>query len=128
MNRYSDEVDTTRTGFLRRGRYDARPGRRAVVVPDLDELRGPTSGVVELPNRLFWQPDKTFDLDNPALLKFMYEVVLCEAASVEELRAWLDGDTLVRVWPSIFVPRGVRLAWEQRHPQLRTSTVAAAAA
>jgi hypothetical protein len=117
-------VDTTRAGFRRRVPYEARPGRRAVVAADLADLHGPTSGVVELPNRLFWQPDRHVNLDNPALLAWMYETVLCEAANVRELYTWLDGPTLIRLWPDIFVPRGVRQAWEERHPVLRTQAAA----
>ncbi len=105
--------------------YEARPGRRAVVVDDLSELRGPTGGVVELPHRLFWQPDRHVDLGEPPLLAWLYETVLREAATVEELRTWLDGPTLIRLWPELFVPRGVRRAWEERHPVLRTRTAAA---
>jgi hypothetical protein len=99
--------------------YEARPGRRAVVAGSLGDLHGPTAGIVELPHRLFWQPDRRVNLDNPALLAWMYETVLCEAVTVDELRAWLDGPTLVRVWPDLFLPRGVRQAWEDRHPVLR---------
>ena len=55
--------------------FEARPGRRAVVVDDLSVLRGPTSGVVGLPNRLFWQPHHTVDLDKPGLLAWLYENV-----------------------------------------------------
>ena len=97
----------------------SRPGRAAVVVTDLDFLRGPTSGVVELPHRLFWQADRHVDLDNPALLAWMYETVLQEAASVDELHAWIDRDKLAELWSEIFLPRGLRAAWEHRHPQLR---------
>lgn len=32
--------------------------RRVVVLDDLGDLAGPTSGVVELPHRLFWQPKR----------------------------------------------------------------------
>jgi hypothetical protein len=110
----------------RRGRdpYQARPGRRAVTVSDLSELCGPTSGVVELPHRLFWQPERQVNLDRPALLAWMYETVLREATTVEELRSWLDGPTLVRLWSDLFVPRGVRRAWEERHPSLRARAAA----
>jgi len=108
----------------RRDPYQARPGRRAVTVPDLAELHGPTSGMVELPHRLFWQPDRHVNLDRPALLSWMYETVLREATTVEELRTWLDGPTLVRLWNDLFVPRGVRLAWEERHPSLRARAAA----
>jgi hypothetical protein len=108
-----------------RVRYLARPGRHVVLVADLGELRGPTTGVVELPHRLFWQPNRRVDLDRPALLAWMYETVLREAATVDELRTWLDRENLIRLWPELFLPRGVRLAWEERHPALRTRSRAA---
>lgn len=101
----------------RQGRAGARH-RRVVVAPRLDELHGPTSGVIELPNRLLWRPDRHVNLDHPAILQWMYAVVLREAATVDELRTWLDGDTLVRLWPEIYLPRWVRQAWRDRHPEL----------
>lgn len=115
----------TRARAGRRVLDEARPGRRAVVAADLTELRGPTGGIVELPHRLFWQPNRMIDLDNPAVLAWMYETVLREAVSPDELRTWLDGATLVRLWPDLFVPRGVRAAWEGRHPMLSRLPVAA---
>jgi hypothetical protein len=96
-----------------------------VVVEDLSELHGPTSGVIELPHRLHWQRDRRVDLDKPYLLAWVYETVLTEAALREELRAWLDGPTLIRLWPDLFVPRGVRQAWEERHRVLRARAAAA---
>ncbi len=113
-------------GLVRRA-TDARPGRTAVVITDLDELRGPTAGVVTLPNRLFWQ-DHRFDLDHPSELIWMYENVLRESVRLDELRTWLDGPTLVRVWPQLFVPRAVRTAWETRHTGLRDAAVLVGAA
>lgn len=89
-----------------------------VVAADLAELRGPTSGVVELPHRMFWQPDRHVNLDNPALLRWMYETVLREAVALEELRTWLDGSTLLRVWPDLYLPPWVRQAWMAAHPDL----------
>jgi hypothetical protein len=93
-----------------------------VVAADLAQLRGPVRGVVELPNRLFWQPDRRVDLDNGALLRWMYETVLREAVSGAELRTWLDGSTLRELWSDLHVPAGVRTAWEARHPSLRSVT------
>lgn len=69
----------------------ARPGKRAVVAPDLTELHGPTGGVVGLPHRMFWQADRTFDLDRPFYLQWLYEIVLREAVTRDELRTWSDG-------------------------------------
>ena len=122
---YPERVDTTRIRRNTRAPYQARPGRRAVVASSLAELRGPVTGIVELPNRLFWQPDRHVDLDAPGLLIWMYETVLREAATVDELCAWLHGPTLVRLWPDLYVPGGVRRAWEERHPALQVRIIAA---
>lgn len=89
-----------------------------VVAADLDDLRGPTSGVVELPHRMFWQPDRHVNLDNPALLRWMYETVLRESVSLEELATWLDGPTLLQVWPELYLPPWVKRAWMAAHPDL----------
>jgi hypothetical protein len=105
--------------------YQARPGRPAVVADSLTDLRGPTSGVIEPPLRLFWQPDRHVDLDNPAVRGWWYETVLREAVKPDDLRDWLDGATLTTLWPDLYLPRGVRAAWERRHPGLRGRSAAA---
>ena len=108
-------------------RYQSRPGRLAVVAASLAELRGPTEGTVELPLRLFWSSlDRTFDLGTPYMLRSMYETVLVEASRPEDLTAYLDGDTLIALWPDLYLPKGVRQAWEDQHPVLRPAAVPAA--
>jgi hypothetical protein len=103
----------------------ARPGKRALVARSMADFRGPTSGVVELPHRLFWQADRHFNLDEPFMLQLMYEIVLLEAVSQDELRTWLDAQTLHRLWPKLYLPHGVRRDWEKRHPSLRAARLAA---
>lgn len=106
-------------------RNQARPGRAALVIADLADLQGPVHGTVELPLRLFWSPPGcTFDLGDPGMLRSMYETVLREAIRVEELAAFLQGDLLVALWPALFLPKGVRRAWEEHHPALCTSPAA----
>ncbi len=103
-----------------RTQYAARPGRRVIVVTDLDSLRGPLRGSVELPLRLYWSgPSPVFDLGEPYLRRWMYQIVLREASRPDDLTRYLDRDTLIAVWPQLDLPRGVRQAWEERHPQLR---------
>ena len=107
-------------------RYPSRPGRRALVAADLDSLRGPAAGLVELPLRLFWSlPGHQFDLDDSDTRRWYYETVLREASRPEDLTSYLDGATLVRLWPDLFLPKGVRRAWEEQHPSLRAAAVAA---
>jgi hypothetical protein len=72
-----------------------------------------------------WQRDRTLDLDDPWERCWLYEIVLAEAIRLDELRTWLDGATLCRVWSDLHLPRGVRRAWEERHPGLRRRQAAA---
>jgi hypothetical protein len=105
--------------------YQARSGRSVLVVNDLADLRGPAQGTVELPIWLFWSSaDHTFDLSKPFMLRSMYETVLREAARAEDLTTYLNGQTLAAVWPDLHLPKGVRLAWEERHPALRAVAAA----
>src|SRR5688500_3535128 len=97
----------------------ARPHRPVLVAGTLGEPTGPAHGPVELPLRLWWNPVRTFDLDEPTMLAWMYENVLREAVRGDELRGYLHGPTLVRIWPELSLRRGVRAAWEARHPLLR---------
>ena len=94
---------------------DARP---VVVIARLAELRGPTAGTVTLPKRLDWGPRPTYDLDDPVRVSSLYRTVLREALSDEDLRGFLDGQTLVGLWSTIVIPQQLRSAWEQQHPEL----------
>jgi hypothetical protein len=96
-----------------------------LVAARLSDLTGPVHGSVELPIWLFWYPDRTFDLDEPGMLPWMYQVVLREASSAEDL-AYLNGDALTALWPDLHLPRGVRRAREDIHPELRSASVPAA--
>ena len=101
------------------------PGRRAVLVADrLDGLDGPEHGVVELPIWLFWFPDRRFDLDEPGMLPWLYQIVLREARRPGDL-GYLNGARLASLRPDLHLPRDVRQAWEERHPVLRAAPVPA---
>jgi len=108
-----------------RTQHPARPGRRAVVVRDLASLHGPARGVVVLPLRLYWSPPgRVFDLAKPHSLQAMYQFVLGEADNAEDLTAYLNADLLAAVWPELFLPKGIRRAWEEHHPELRAGAAA----
>jgi len=99
----------------------------APVAASLADLAGPVHGVVELPLRLFWSAtDRTFDLDQPSMLRALYEAVLREASRPHDLTRYLNGEILVAVWPDLFLPKGVRRAWEDQHPELRAARLTAA--
>lgn len=83
-----------------------------------DSLHGPTSGIVTLPHHLDWSGSSSYDLDEPAILATMYKTVLLEAATLEDLRTWLDRDRLTRIWPELWLPRALRRGWQERFPEL----------
>ena len=115
-------------GHRARQGHRARPGRGVLVIRDLTNLRGPAHGMIQLPQRLFWSaPDCTFDLDDPATLRSVYQKVLREAINSGELVTYLNGDMLVSVWPDLFLPENIRRAWEHVHPVLAARRAAAAA-
>lgn len=104
----------------------ARPGRRVLVALDLADLKGPVTGTVELPLRLFWSgTERTFEISDPDVRRWIYETVLQNATRPDDLATLLDGATLVAVWPRLFLPKGVRQAWEDEHPILRATAAAA---
>jgi len=93
--------------------------RKPYVVADrLDDLHGPTAGTVELPAHLDWSGNARYDLDKPARLASMYRTVLNEAGSIDDLRQWLDGRMLSRLWSTLWLPLPLRRLWESRFPEL----------
>jgi hypothetical protein len=115
-------------GVPARAPRHARPHRGVLVIRNLDDLRGPATGAVELPLRLFWSaPDRVFDLGDRAATQSMYQKVLREASRAEELTSYLNRGILVAVWPELYLPEAVRRAWESAHPALAAARAAAAA-
>ncbi len=93
---------------------------RAIAVPgSLDDLQGPLEGQVRLPHHLDWSARAVYDLSDERWRRLLYEIVLEEAATVEDLRTWINGEALLESWPHLYLPRVVRAAWEARHPALR---------
>jgi hypothetical protein len=93
----------------------------------LDELHGPTHGVVELPLHMAWSGMTSYDMGNPRQRMGLYRTVLHEGLH-DDLPHYLDQDLLLEMWPvlRILVGRTVRTVWEDAFPQLASRTRAAA--
>ncbi|MCL2467428.1 MAG: hypothetical protein FWF02_14835 [Micrococcales bacterium] len=92
--------------------------RPTFVVDRLDDLSGPTQGVVTLPLVLDWTPANTYDLSCEPRVRRLYETVLSEALSEDDVQTYVDKTTLVRLWRRLRLPPRVRVAWESVHPEL----------
>lgn len=104
--------------------YQRRP---VLVASDLQMLRGPGAGRVELPVSLHWSGDDcaaVFNLDDPRQRPALYTTVLREAGDPADLQAWLNADLLIDLWPRLVLPRAVRAAWEEQHEVLSAAGAA----
>lgn len=102
---------------------EAMPGafaryRPVVVADSLDDLRGPTVGVVTLRPNLDWGPNPRYDLAVPGRLLDLYSVVLTEAIDVSDL-AFVNGAILRAVWGELNLATRIRDRWEDRFAVLR---------
>jgi hypothetical protein len=59
-----------------------------------------------------------YDLDAPGRVVDLNRAVLIEAASPQDLYAYLDERVLRRLWALLWLPAQLRRAWEQRFPVL----------
>lgn len=92
---------------------------RPYTVPDtLDELTGPTTGVLELPGHLDWGPRREYNLDDFSDSRLLYMRVIRESTHVEDLRRFLNTRVLMRLWSELVLPTRVRALWEDRFPSL----------
>lgn len=99
----------TSTGYAKRRPY--------VVPARLDDLDGPAHGMVELPAHLGWTGRRGYDLDDPADIAVLYERIIVEATSLDDLD--LLAATIVRaLWSRLFLPARVRELWQARFPEL----------
>lgn len=83
------------------------------VPADLSCLRGPTTGRITLPHRLYWSgtgAPRTLDLTDPAERDLLYSIVLTEGLE-EDVCTLLDAEILAGLWPTLWLSPHVRDAW-----------------
>lgn len=101
------------------GRITYRDTKPFCVPASLDELTGPSTGIVHLPVRLSWAPgDGSFSLDDDGERTTVYQCVIGEG-SVEDQRRYLNRDTLTDMWPILRLDLAITAAWENRFNVLR---------
>jgi hypothetical protein len=103
-------------------RSNPKPHRYVRPYPEpperLADLTGATSGVIELPIAIDWGPSRRYDLGKDADRRIVYERVLREAATPDQLVRYVNGAFLVEVWHRLWLPIPIRLKWEERFPEL----------
>jgi len=123
---------TARTGAPGTSHPVPKPRQlRPIVVPaSLDELHGPSCGLVTPPRRLWWSGEEgaAFDLNNPVQAVELYEAIFDTARTYSDITDHLDADLLIELWPDLGMRRATREAWEAAHPILAAATASGHAA
>lgn len=109
-----------RAADVLRARYRSRLPRA------LDELRGPSHGVVDLPLHVVWSGVTTFSLDRPKSCMSLYRTVLAEG-QCQDLVRFLNKELLLAQWPVLrrMVSRHLCQVWEEAFPALAQAAVIA---
>jgi hypothetical protein len=91
----------------------------------LEELHGPATGVVRLPQHLAWSGLTEFDLADERLVIGLYRIVLNNGHR-DDLVTYLNSDLLRHYWPILrrVVGKPLRTCWEQRFPALSPAAAA----
>jgi hypothetical protein len=84
------------------------------VPKSLDELRGPTQGVVDLPLHMAWSGMTSYDLGKPRQRMGLYRTVLHKGLH-DDLPRYLNQDLLLQLWPVLRTLTG-RTVWEDAFP------------
>ncbi len=86
---------------------------------NLQDLRGPSEGIVVLPPHLAADGVRDYDLADPDEGARLYEIVLRRAVTAEDLTGTINKDLLLRWWPTLDLPPRLRELWELVQPFLK---------
>jgi hypothetical protein len=90
----------------------------------LEDLRGPTSGVVRVPHSINTAPNPVYDYDDPSDRWAGYSAIVRDGTAGEQ-EQFLDRDTLIRLWPDLNLPRRCREVWTAKFRELAVLPVRA---
>ncbi|GAB2326658.1 hypothetical protein [Streptomyces variabilis] len=88
------------------------------VVPGLDVLSGPGSGLVDVPRHLVDGDVPTLvDVADPVQCAALYRRLLVRGTATEQA-ALINRDILLRLWHHRLAPQAIVQVWERRLPEL----------
>lgn len=83
----------------------------------LDELHGPTSGIVRVRPHINTSPNPVYDLAKPSQQWSLYSAVVRDGLPSEQA-AILNRDMLCTLWVGLNLPTRCRAIWEAKFPPL----------
>ena len=83
----------------------------------LDELHGPTSGIVRVRPHINTSPNPIYDLSKPAQQWSLYSAVVRDGLARDQV-ALLNRGMLLALWADLNLPARCRSIWEGKFPEL----------
>jgi hypothetical protein len=96
-------------------------GVSATLPSSLEQLAGPSGGVVDLPVDLAWSGYRSFDLGDPTQRYLFHMTVLTAGVTREHYTHWLNADLLLSEWGQLRLPPPLRAIWQDHFPELRAA-------
>ncbi|MGW2093045.1 hypothetical protein [Promicromonospora sukumoe] len=94
------------------------------VTPEsLDDLKGPTRGVIRAWAPISTAPDPVYDLDDPAQRWSLYSATVRDGTARDHVKL-LDRRYLMELWPELNLPARCRAIWEGTFPELAARSMA----
>ncbi|ANP26692.1 hypothetical protein DAD186_01330 [Dermabacter vaginalis] len=88
------------------------------VADSLEELRGPSEGLLTPPVDVHWSGLRTtFDVSNERQRRRLYQAVLSNGRQ-EHLTAFLNRDLLLHDWPTLTLDTRIVDSWARRFPEI----------
>lgn len=97
--------------------------RNIQLVDTLEELNGPSKGILVVPVSLSWMPNEGYDLSSTVSRQIAYQEIIANATTKKELTTLLNKDLLGSIWPKLRLPQKTRITWELRFPALSQVSV-----
>ena len=91
---------------------DAKPYE---IVDQWDDLQGPTTGTITLPQRLCWAPYRTLDLSTIGGRRVLVREVMDNGTKQDQAH-YLNGKIIQSVWNKMLLPPATRKRWEAKFP------------
>jgi hypothetical protein len=93
------------------GRWpDTENTRPTYVVDALTKLTARPTGKVKLPVVMDWTPANIYDVTDSYQRQRLYEPVLAEVHCEDDIKRYINGEELTRLWDKLHIPSRVRYA------------------
>lgn len=91
------------------------------IVDQWEDLQGPTTGTITLPQHLCWAPYRTLDLSTIGGRRVLVREVMDNGTKQDQAH-YLNGKIIQSVWNEMLLPPATRKRWATKFPDKLPTT------